>query len=30
VLDVDSEKLADFDETDQKYLGEVIKIIESL
>jgi L-methionine (R)-S-oxide reductase len=30
VLDVDSEKLAAFDETDQKYLGEVIKIIESL
>ena len=30
VLDVDSEKLAAFDETDQKYLDEVIKIIESL
>ncbi len=30
VLDVDSEKLAAFDETDQKYLGEIIKIIESL
>ena len=30
VLDVDSEKLAAFDETDQKYLGEVIKLIESL
>lgn len=30
VLDVDSEKLAAFDETDQKYLNEIIKIIESL
>ena len=30
VLDVDSEKIGDFDSDDEKYLGEVIKIIESL
>jgi L-methionine (R)-S-oxide reductase len=30
VLDVDSEKIADFDQTDKKYLSEVIKNMESL
>jgi L-methionine (R)-S-oxide reductase len=30
VLDVDSENLASFDMDDEKYLGEIIKIIESL
>ena len=30
ILDVDSEHLADFDETDKAYLEQVIKIIESL
>jgi L-methionine (R)-S-oxide reductase len=30
VLDVDSDKLNDFDETDQKYLTEVMRIIEKL
>lgn len=29
VLDVDSNKLADFDVVDEKYLGQVIKIIET-
>ena len=29
VLDVDSEHLADFDHEDEKYLGEVIQLIES-
>ncbi|WP_242921417.1 GAF domain-containing protein [Pontibacter liquoris] len=29
VLDVDSDKLSDFDEVDQKYLEQVIKLIES-
>ena len=30
VLDVDSEKLGEFDDTDQKYLEEIVKIIETL
>lgn len=30
VLDVDSEQIGSFDSTDEKYLGEVIKIIERL
>ena len=30
VLDVDSDKLSDFDTDDEKYLGEVIKILEQL
>lgn len=30
VLDVDSDKLADFDETDQEYLGQVVSIIERI
>lgn len=30
VLDVDSDKLNDFDETDQKYLSEVMHIIEKM
>ena len=30
VLDVDSDKLNDFDETDKKYLEQVVKIIENL
>lgn len=30
VLDVDSDKLNDFDETDKKYLEEVVKIIQRL
>jgi L-methionine (R)-S-oxide reductase len=30
VLDVDSDKLSDFDSTDQKYLQELIKLIEGL
>jgi L-methionine (R)-S-oxide reductase len=29
VLDVDSDKLSDFDETDKKYLSEVVAIIEN-
>jgi L-methionine (R)-S-oxide reductase len=30
VLDVDSDKLADFDETDSAYLGQVVSIIEKI
>jgi L-methionine (R)-S-oxide reductase len=30
VLDIDSDKIADFDETDKKYLEDIVKIIESL
>jgi L-methionine (R)-S-oxide reductase len=30
VLDVDSDKLNDFDKTDERYLGEVIRIIEKI
>lgn len=30
ILDIDSDKLADFDETDKKYLHQVVKIIEHL
>ena len=30
VLDVDSDKVADFDETDSEYLGEISKLIEVL
>ena len=30
VLDIDSDKIAAFDEEDEKYLGEVIKIMETL
>ena len=30
VLDVDSDKLNDFDSTDKKYLEEIVKIIEAL
>jgi len=30
VLDVDSDKLADFDHVDEKYLSEIMKIVEAL
>ena len=30
VLDIDSDRFADFDEDDEKYLGDVIKILEKL
>ena len=30
ILDVDSDQLADFDETDKKFLGEVMKLIEGM
>jgi len=30
VLDVDSERLSEFDDTDAKYLNEIVKILEAL
>ena len=30
ILDIDSDKLADFDETDKKYLHQIVKIIEHI